>query len=87
MAKLHRYFFLRADDLSDRGYNIGIEVYKLTKGYPKFIGGNYRIHSGSWKGDRAVARELIAEKCSHKLPDSYRDFPAKNVTLRDISGR
>ena len=82
----HRYFYLRVDELSDRGFNAAIEVYKLTAGYPKFIGGNYRLDTHGWAGERVEARCLVAEKCGHKLPDRYRDFPSKSVTLCDITG-
>lgn len=82
----HRYFYVEADHLADRGYNKALQVYRLTKGFPEFIGGDYRQDSASWKGYPTCARLLISNKCGHKLPDEYRDFPAKSVTLRDING-
>lgn len=82
-----RYFYMRADSLSDRGYNIAIEVYRLNpKGYPTFVGGNYRIQSASWRGEKPEARLILAEECGHKLDSCYKDFPAKSVELRDMLG-
>lgn len=81
----HKYFYIERDDLSNRGYNKGVEVYKLVPGgYPKFIGGNYSLSSAAWAGYLVSARKLVKALCGHKLPDPYRDFPAKNVSLVEL---
>ena len=81
----HKYFYTVRDDLSNRGYNKGVEVYKLVPGgYPKFIVVNYSLSSSSWQGYGVAARKLIAALCGHKLPVPYRDFPAKNVKLVEL---
>ena len=84
---MKRYFYTEVDHLSDRGYNTAVEVYLLVpKGYPVFIGANYKLSSAAWRGYATEARRIIHAKCGHKLPDCYRDFPAKNVTLKSILG-
>jgi len=85
---MKRYFYVERDDLSDRGFNKGLEVYLLQhNGYPKFIAGNYRMNSAAWKGYVTQARQLIAEKCGHRLKSVYNEsWHSKNVQLRDING-
>jgi len=85
---IHRYFYVEADHLvTKRGCNKAVEVFKLVPGdYPVFIGADYEMNSASWAGYKVRARQIVAEKTGHKLPDPYKDFPAKNVTLESIYG-
>ncbi len=51
-------------ELSDRGYNMAIEVYELEwkTGLLKMIGADYAIQTASWKGERGNGINIIAEK-------------------------
>lgn len=78
------YFYREADNLSDRGCNKAVEVYRLTKGYPVFVGGNYSLMSGSWGGYIVHARDIITEKCGHKQKPRRGGFVSPSVHLRQL---
>ena len=84
---MKRYFYLEVDHLSDRGYTKAVEVYKVTKGYPQFIVGNYRLNSENWRGVRVEALQAISKKLGYKLRDSgYYGFKSPSRMMADING-
>lgn len=80
---MKRYVYIHRDDLSDRGYNVGIEVYQLVRGgFPRFVGADYKINSASWKGAKATATMVACEKDGHKH-DGY-NFISKNIAIQEL---
>lgn len=67
---------------SVRGYNRTIEVYRVIKNQPKFIGSNDRINTASAVGDKGEAVKLIGKLCGHKH-DNYK-FDSKNINLWSV---
>ena len=82
---MKRYVFIEVDHLSARGYNKAIEVYLLKRyAFPEFVGGNYKIQSASWKGDRTVASEIISERHGHKLDQDGYNLLSQNIEIREL---
>jgi hypothetical protein len=83
-----KFFFIRADNLADKGYNAAVEVYSLNPGeYPKFVIGNYQLDTAGWSGEGVEARRVVAASTTHKLLNSYRDtWVGDTVQVRDIQG-
>lgn len=73
------FIITRVDDLSDRGFNIGLEVWQVDfkTGALDCIGSDYAIQSKAWKGETAQAiiinmayPDLKTKKSGYHLDDS-----------------
>lgn len=79
----HKYFFIKVDYLSDRTYNTAVQVFKLTKEYPTFIGANYKLVNASNFGYAAEARKIVIDKCNHRL-DKNHSFYSDECFISDV---
>ncbi len=64
----------RCENLSDRGYNMALQVYELDwkTGRLKMIGSNYKIQTASWKGEQGCGIDIIVKKYPDLKHDGYR---------------
>lgn len=68
---------------SIRGYNRTVSVYRIMRNQPVFIGYNDKISTASYRGDYAVAFQIIADNTRHKMAGSYA-LADKNIRLLEI---
>ena len=68
------FIIIRCDELSDRGYNIAIEVYQVNfkTGKLEIIGSDYAIQSGGWKGEQGAALYILNLAFPDLKNDGYR---------------
>jgi len=83
-----KYFYLEVNHLADRRFNKAIEVYKLTRGFPKMIGANYRMSSATWYGASPEARQIIRNKCGHQCKSIYHEsWKNKTVSMVQLGDK
>jgi len=52
-----RYLWIEKDDLSDRGFDMAVEVYELhNDDFPHYVGGNYRLSHRSNYGYKKISK-------------------------------
>lgn len=71
------YIYKPIDSSTKRGYNRTIEVFRVKNNVPIYLGYDNKIDTASYKGDKAVAKELIAELEGYTF-EGY-DFKAKST--------
>ena len=73
-------------DLSDRGYNMAIQVYELDwkTGRLQMIGSNYKIQTASWKGEQGCGIDIIAKKYPDLKCDAYRIYDNRVLNYLEI---
>lgn len=80
-----RTYIYKAIDSSDkRGYNRTIIVYRVINNKPEYLGINDEIHTAGYKGDRAVAAEIIHEKTGAKWADNGYTLLSKNIQIFEV---
>ena len=77
------FFYKDMEGSTARGFNRTVEVYKVTRNVPCFIGSDNRIQTAGWKGPYAIACEIIAENTSYKMDGGYA-LKSKSVQLYEI---
>ena len=72
-----KVIYKSADHLSDRGYDLAVEVWVYDATTNKFVlvGGDYKIRSGSWIGLEACAIAVLKEH--------FTDLKCSTYTLHD----
>ena len=67
-----------------RGYNRTVTVYRMKNNQPMFVGVDEHIDTASFKGDYAIACEIIAKNDSHQLTHCGYYLKSKNIKLREV---
>ncbi len=67
-----------------RGYNRSIRVYQMVKNNPVRIGDDERINTAAYKGDYAVACQIIADNTNLKMNATGYGLESKNVQVLDV---
>ncbi|AHK11327.1 hypothetical protein S14_218 [Shewanella sp. phage 1/4] len=78
------YLYTVDYDSSARGYNRTIVVYRIKNNQPLFVGSNNEINTASYKGDYAIACELISANDSHKMDNTGYRLQSKNIKILSI---
>lgn len=66
-----------------RGYNREVLVYRIKNNKPDFIGYDDEINTASYKGDKAIASWIIANKLGFKMKNGY-DLKRKDIRLFEV---
>ena len=79
-------FVKRCDHLSDRGFNVAIEVYELNwqTGRLCLIGSDYAISSASWKGDDGAGINVLELAYPDLKHDEYRIKDSRVISYQVI---
>ena len=67
-----------------RGYNRTIKVYHVKNNQPIWIGYDDKINTAGYKGDYAVACQVIADECGHKMDKRGYTLESKNIRVLEI---
>lgn len=78
------FIFKAINNSSVRGFNREIIVYRLKNNQPSFVGCNDEINTASYKGDHAVAAQIIADNTSHKMDARGYDLVSKQIKIISI---
>ena len=77
---MQQFIYIERDDLSNPGYDMGIEVYLLKfNDFPELIDSNYNLSHASTHGYQGEAVQLVGKKLGHKH-DNYK-FLSKNIKI------
>ncbi len=78
------YIFRIEKSSSARGYNRTIYVYRVKNNQPIFVGYNEKINTASYKGDRAIASQIISDNEGLKMDNGGYNLLSKNVQIIEI---
>lgn len=76
-------YIYKAEDKGARGYNRTITVYRMKNNQPELVGYNDKIDTAGYKGDRAVACNIISDKTGAKMADGY-NLLSKNIVIFEV---
>ena len=65
------YIFVAEKISSKRGCNRTVKVWRIKNNQPIFVGYDEDINTASYRGDRAIANQIISDCDGHKMRDSY----------------
>ena len=65
------FYYSITNNSEVKGDNRTINLFVLKKDYQPVEIANYSVNTASYKGDRAVASNMISEIFGHKLKDGY----------------
>ncbi len=63
---METYIFKTTTSMLDRGKNLAIIVYRVINNIPKMVG-RKEINTNSYKGNEAVAYQIISDKIGYKM--------------------
>lgn len=66
------YIFAVEKQSSKRGYNRTVKVWRIKNNQPIFVGYDEEIDTASYRGDRAIANQIISDNEGHKMKDPYK---------------
>ena len=78
------YIYKAIDSSVERGYNRTIEVYRVKNNKPEFVGYTAKISTASYKGDYAVACDIINTWDGLKFATGGYKLQSKNVQLFEV---
>lgn len=58
-------------------------VYRVKNNQPLFVGYDDEINTASYKGDKAIASWIIANKLGYKMKDGY-DLKRNDIRLFEV---
>ena len=67
-----------------RGYNRTVNVYRIKNNQPIFIGSDDEINTGSYKGDYAIACEIISKADGHKMTADGYALASKSIKIVEV---
>ena len=73
-----------------RGYNRTIRVFRVKHNKPEFIGREEAISTASYKGDYAIACQIVSDNLGHKMSDGHGSIGrgyslvSKNIRLFEV---
>ena len=65
------YYYSITPSSNERGYNRTINLFIIKKDYSLVEIANYCVNTASYKGDRAVAHNMISDIFNHNMKDGY----------------
>jgi len=78
------YFFTTENHSDRRGYNRTVKVYRVKNNQPIWIGYDDEISTASYKGDYAIACEIINQVDGHKMTKCGYHLESKNIKVLGI---
>jgi hypothetical protein len=84
-ANMKRFYFKAENYSPKRGYNLQVVVYAVSRkdGHPLFLG-RAHANTASYKGDHALASQIVAECCGYKMKPGGYELVRKDVTLYEV---
>lgn len=82
---METYIFIAVSKSYVKRYNRTITLWRVKNNKPERIGEDNRIHTASYKGDHAVACQVIADNTNHKMAKCGYILASKNIRVYDIS--
>ena len=78
------YIFKVTTNSTVRGYNRTVDVYRVKNNRPVFIGYNAEISTASYKGDYAIACQIVHDRTGAKLKPGGYDLLSKNIQIFQV---
>lgn len=78
------YIYKAINSSVERGYNRTIEVYRIKNNKPEYVGYTAKISTASYKGDYAVACDIINTWDKLKLEQGGYKLASKSVQLFEV---
>lgn len=78
------YIFTVKQTSPKRGYNRTIDVYRVEDNQPLHIGYNDKISTSSYKGDYAIACDIISDFDKLEMTDCGYYLKDKNIKVIEI---
>ena len=78
------YIFTQEHNSTKRGYNRTVKVWRVKNNQPIFVGYDDEINTASYKGDRAIASEIVSINDGHKMDKRGYNLESKNIKLIEI---
>ena len=66
------YYYSITPASNIRGYNRTINLFVIKKDYQLIEIANYCVNTASYKGDRAIASNMVSDIFNHRMKDGYR---------------
>ncbi len=76
---MRTFIYIVTDSSPKRGYNRSIRVYEIVNNYPVRIGDDDKITTSSYKGDRPVACQIIADNTDLELDNTGYRLSSEDV--------
>lgn len=78
------YMYTVKNSSLKRGYNREISVYRIKNNQPIYIGTNDEINTASYKGDYAIACELISKYDKTKMSKDGYSLESKDIKIIEL---
>ena len=78
------YFLTVEHNSNKRGYNRTVSVYRVKNNQPLFVGYDEEINTASYKGDHAIACQIISKEDGHKMDQHGYNLQSKNIKVLSI---
>lgn len=77
------YIFTQVNTSQKRGYNRTVKVWRMKNNKPIFVGYDDEINTASYRGDRAIANQIISDNDGHKMKNPY-DLLSDKIKVIEI---
>lgn len=77
------YIFTQVNTSPKRGYNRTVKVWRIKNNRPAFVGYDDEINTASYRGDRAIANQIISDNDGHKMRNPY-DLLSDKIKVIEI---
>lgn len=81
---MRSFIYKTIDSSSKRGYNMTITVYEIKNNIPVFIGDDEKISTASYKGEKAVACQIISSNTDLEMDSSGYRLKDESVVVTGI---
>lgn len=81
---MKNYIYLVQHSSKQKGFNRTVIVYQLKNNKPCYIGTNDRISTAAYKGDYAIACEIISNVDGHKMDKTGYELLSKSIKLWSV---
>ena len=77
------YYFTALHHSDKRGYNRTVQVWRIKNNKPFYVGYDDEISTASYRGDIAIASQIISDNDGHKMKNGY-ELLSKNIKLYEL---
>jgi len=81
---MRTFIYIATDSSPLRGYNRSIRVYELINNKPEYLGCDEKIRTASYRGDKAVACQIVADAYGVIMAPGGYDFEAPGIDMIDV---